>query len=72
MKPDSAVARRFLMIGATILPIGLALAATEERAVGSIAMLGGVALLIAGLHTFGRAGPDPGRPSDAGRANDRS
>ncbi len=60
MKPDSAIARRFLLCGATLLPLGIAGSATGARIAGAIATLIGAALLIAGLHTFGRAGPDEG------------
>jgi hypothetical protein len=69
MKPDSAVARRFLMMGGTLLPAGIAASATGLRALGAIVTLGGAALLIAGLHTFGRAGPDEGKAADAGPAS---
>ena len=60
MQADAAVARRFLLGGATLLPIGIALSAIGEGSVGSIVTILGLAGLIAGLHTFGRAGPDPG------------
>jgi hypothetical protein len=60
MKPDANVARRFLLVGATILPLGLAISATGGAMVGSLLAIVGVALLISGLHTFGRAGPDTG------------
>ena len=76
MKADAAIARRFLWIGTTLLAAGIALAAVGVRAMGSILTLVAAALLIAGLHTFGRAGPDHGEqserpsrpPSDSGRA----
>jgi sulfite exporter TauE/SafE len=68
MKPDSAVARRFLLVGATLLTVGIALGATGSRIAGAVTTLTGAALLIAGLHTFGRAGPDPGRGGDADSA----
>jgi hypothetical protein len=60
MRPDAATAKRFLLVGATILPIGLGLSAIGQGQVGSIVTILGLAVLIAGLHTFGRAGPDPG------------
>jgi hypothetical protein len=60
MKADATVARRFLLGGATMLPIGIAFAATGQSLLGSIVTVAGLAVLIAGLHTFGRAGPDPG------------
>jgi hypothetical protein len=60
MKPDAKVARQFLVVGTTLLPFGIALAATGESSPGSFVTLVGLAILVAGLHTFGRAGPDPG------------
>jgi hypothetical protein len=60
MQADAAVARKFLMAGATVLPVGIALAAIGRSTVGSALTVIGLAVLIAGLHTFGRAGPDPG------------
>jgi hypothetical protein len=63
MKPDANVALRFLLVGATLLPVGIALSATGEAMLGSLLTIVGVALLVSGLHTFGRAGPDNGKPS---------
>ena len=60
MKADAAVALRFLLGGATLLPIGIALSATGAASLGSVVSLVGLAGLIAGLHTYGRAGPDRG------------
>jgi hypothetical protein len=60
MQADATVARRFLLGGVTLLPIGIALSAIGEASFGSIITLLGLAVLIAGLHTYGRAGPDPG------------
>ena len=60
MKPDANVALRFLLGGATLLVLGIALSATGEVMIGSLSTIIGVALLISGLHTFGRAGPDLG------------
>jgi len=60
MQADANVARRFLLAGATLLPVGLGLSAIGQASLGSIATLVGLAVLIAGLHTYGRAGPDPG------------
>jgi len=66
MKPDANVALRFLLGGATLLVLGIALSATGEVMIGSFACIIGVALLVSGLHTFGRAGPDMGNaPPDA-------
>ena len=60
-KANPELARKFLLIGALMAPIGIALAATGRPDVASIIALPGIAFLIAGLHTFGRAGADPGR-----------
>jgi hypothetical protein len=60
MQADAGVARKFLLVGATVLPIGIALAAIGRSTAGSTLTVIGLAVLIAGLHTFGRAGPDPG------------
>jgi hypothetical protein len=60
MQADATVARRFLLGGATLLPVGIALSAIGEASLGSIVSILGLAGLIAGLHTYGRAGPDPG------------
>jgi hypothetical protein len=61
MKPDADVSLRFLLFGATILVVGLALSATGAAMLGSLSTIVGVALLISGLHTYGRAGPDAGK-----------
>jgi hypothetical protein len=60
MRADAAVAKRFLLAGATLLPIGIALSAVGQGQLGAIGTVVALALLIAGLHTYGRAGPDPG------------
>lgn len=60
MKADADVSLRFLLAGATLLPLGIAISATGEAMFGSLVTIVGVALLISGLHTFGRAGPDQG------------
>jgi hypothetical protein len=72
MRADSGVARRFLLIGSTALPLGVALAAVGARATGSIVTLIAAAALIAGLHTFGRAGPDLGEPGATNPAKGES
>jgi hypothetical protein len=61
MKPDANVSLRFLLGGATLLVVGIALSATGEAMFGSLSSIVGVALLVSGLHTFGRAGPDGGK-----------
>jgi hypothetical protein len=55
-----AFARRLLLGGATLLPAGIAVAAVFAPDLGSVMTLTALAILIAGLHLFGRAGPDPG------------
>lgn len=60
MQADATAARKFLLVGATLLPIGIALSATGEGSLGSFLTIVGLAGLIAGLHTFGRAGVDRG------------
>jgi hypothetical protein len=62
MKPDANVALRFLLGGATLLSLGIAVSAVGEAMFGSLLTIVGVALLLSGLHTFGRAGPDTGAP----------
>ena len=61
MQADATVARKFLLIGATSLPLGIAFSAVGQALPGSVITVLGLAILIAGLHTFGRAGPDPGQ-----------
>jgi hypothetical protein len=63
MKADANVSLRFLLVGATLLVLGIAISATGEEMFGSLLTIVGVALLLSGLHTFGRAGPDTGVPS---------
>ena len=60
LQADATVARKYLLAGATLLPIGIGLAAIGLDAFGALASIAGWAVLIAGMHTFGRAGPDPG------------
>jgi hypothetical protein len=62
MQPDAHVALRFLLIGATLLAVGIGTAATGQGSLGSFVIVLGAALMVAGLHTYGRAGPDKGIP----------
>jgi hypothetical protein len=62
MQADATVSSRFLLAGATLLPIGIALSAIGAANLGSIVTVLGLAGLVAGLHTYGRAGPDRGDP----------
>jgi hypothetical protein len=57
---DSNSARRLLLWGASILPVGIAAAAIFAPNLGSVLTVLALAILVAGLHLFGRAGPDPG------------
>jgi hypothetical protein len=57
---DSNFARQLLFWGATILPAGIAAAAVFAPNLGSVLTVLALATLIAGLHLFGRAGPDSG------------
>jgi hypothetical protein len=56
----STFARGLLFWGATILPAGIAMAAIFAPTVGSVLTIAALTILIAGVHLFGRAGPDPG------------
>lgn len=58
MKPDANVSLRFLRGGATLLALGIAISATGEAMIGSLSTIVGVALMVSGLHTYGRAGPE--------------
>jgi hypothetical protein len=60
MQADATVSSRFLLVGATLLPIGIGLSAIGAPNLGSVITVLGLAGLIAGLHTYGRAGPDRG------------
>ena len=76
MKADADVSLRFLLGGATLLSLGIAISATGEAMFGSLVTICGVALLVSGLHTFGRAGPDKGAtppgapPTDSSRSSE--
>jgi hypothetical protein len=72
MKADASVASRFLLGGATALPVGIALSAAGAPSLGSYVTILALAALIAGLHTFGRAGPDRGKdpPAEAPASNE--
>jgi hypothetical protein len=60
MKPDAGTARKILLAGATGLPCGIVLTVTGHPGASAVVTIIALALLIAGLHTYGRAGPDPG------------
>jgi hypothetical protein len=58
MQADANVARGFLLGGTTFLPIGIALSAVGSSSIGSVVTIVALAILVAGLHTYGRAGPE--------------
>lgn len=55
---DASGPRRFIVAGAAASIVGIGLSAIGQAGAGSIASVVGMALLIGGLHTFGRAGPE--------------
>ena len=60
MKVDAVTARKLLVAGVTGLPVGIALATMRLTGTAAVVTLAAIGALVAGLHTFGRAGPDPG------------
>lgn len=57
----AAVPRRSLAVGASALLVGLALVGTAESDLGMAVVLGALLVLVYGVHSFGRLGPDTGR-----------
>ena len=51
--------RRLLAAGATLAVFGIATSTGELSSLASVLTLGGLVLLMVGLHRFGRVGPDP-------------
>ncbi|HEU5073504.1 MAG TPA: hypothetical protein VFU02_05015 [Polyangiaceae bacterium] len=51
--------RRLLAAGATLAVFGIATSTGELSTLASVLTLGGLVLLMVGLHRFGRVGPDP-------------
>lgn len=51
--------RRLLAVGATLAVFGIAMSTGELSTLASVLALGGLVLLMVGLHRFGRVGPDP-------------
>ncbi|MDB4996845.1 MAG: hypothetical protein JWM74_4277 [Myxococcaceae bacterium] len=49
-------ARRLLVVGSVVTTLGIAIAGTVERTAGGIVVVVGWALVIYGIHAFGRAG----------------
>lgn len=58
MSDVTTIPRRFLLAGAIAAVLGIALAGIGRQTLGSLASVVGMALLIGGLHTYGRAGPE--------------
>ena len=56
MQADATVARKFLLAGATALPLGIA-SPRSDRHAGSIVTVIGLAVLIAGLIRSGARAP---------------
>jgi len=58
MTDATTVPRKFLLAGALLAALGIALASAGRPTLGGLTSMAGMSLLIAGLHTFGRAGPE--------------
>ena len=57
--------RRLLMTSSAILILGLAVVGVGASELGRFITLAGLVLMILGVHTFGRLGPDaPGAQAD--------
>jgi hypothetical protein len=57
-RPREAATRTILQVGAVTTAVGIALAVADDESVSRWLTLLGFALLVAGLHRFGRLGPD--------------
>ncbi len=60
MSSATLVPRRFIAAGTSTAIAGIGLSATGASGAGSLVTVVGLAILIAGIHTFGRKGPDEG------------
>lgn len=58
--------RTLLALGATTVLVGIAAAFTSDPLIGGVVTVASLALLIFGLHRFGRSGPD--EPMDFGQS----
>jgi len=58
MNDATAVPRKYLLVGAILAALGIALASVGRPTLGGLSSMAGMSLLIAGLHTFGRTGPE--------------
>jgi len=57
-RPSEAGTRTLLRVGAVTTVVGIALAASGDPGLARWLALGGIVLLVAGLHRFGRLGTD--------------
>jgi hypothetical protein len=64
LKSQAHAERRLLAAGATLTVFGIAMSTGELASIASVLTLGGLLLVILGLHRFGRTGPD--RPTAGG------
>src|SRR5262249_31751127 len=65
--PREPRARRALILGSGLLLFGLAMVGVDTTDTGAALTLLGLVILIFGIHTFGRLGPDePALPGAAG------
>jgi len=58
LKSQARSERRLLAAGATLTVFGIAMSTGEAASIASVLTLGGLLLVILGLHRFGRTGPD--------------
>lgn len=61
LKSGAQSERRLLAAGATLTVFGIAMSTGDLASLASVVTLGGLLLIIVGLHRFGRTGPDPSR-----------
>lgn len=57
-RPSEAGTRTLLRVGAVTAGVGIALAASGDPELARWLVLGGIVLLVFGLHRFGRLGTD--------------
>ncbi len=57
LSSSEANARRALMLGGALLLLGLAFAGVGRATIASVVAIPGLVLMIFGIHTFGRLGP---------------
>jgi len=61
LKSGAQSERRLLAAGATLTVFGIAMSTGDLASLAGVITLGGLLLIIVGLHRFGRTGPDPAR-----------